>query len=272
MRHLDPRQAMKHFSNETAEALGYYVYRLIDPRDGQTFYVGKGKNDRVFAHAAQQLEISSDPDVDEDEINLKFRTISEIRSSGLDVIHVIHRHGMDEKTAFEVEAALMDAYAGLSNIAGGHGNSLRGCAHVVELEQQYHAEPAPVDERFIAINVSRSIEEAGGDYYKAVRWQWKISEWRRKMGAPVVAYTNGIIRAVFEVADDGWLPADHPEFDSLQIVRHSDADPRRWGFISHHTSSTLTNRYLGKRLPDGVRSFGSPLIFLGPQWQADANS
>ncbi len=60
---------MKHFSNETAEALGYYVYRLIDPRDGQTFYVGKGKNDRIYAHAAQQLEISSDPDIDEDELD-----------------------------------------------------------------------------------------------------------------------------------------------------------------------------------------------------------
>lgn len=259
---------MQHFSKETAEALGYYVYRLIDPRDGQTFYVGKGKNGRVFAHAAQQLENSNDPDVDEDEVNLKFRTISEIRACGLEVIHVIHRHGMDEKTSFEVEAALMDAYPGLSNIAGGHGNSLRGCAHVIELEQLYHAEAAPIDERFIAINVSRSINEAGGDYYKATRWAWKISEWRRKMGAPVAAYTNGIIRAVFEVAEDGWLPADHAEFDSLRMGR--EVDTRRWGFVSNGTTSETLNLYLGKRLPDGVRSFGSPLLFLGPQWQQKA--
>ena len=32
------------------EQLQYYVYRLIDPRDGQTFYVGKGKNNRIFSH------------------------------------------------------------------------------------------------------------------------------------------------------------------------------------------------------------------------------
>lgn len=32
------------------EHLGWYVYRLIDPRDGSTFYVGKGKGNRVFAH------------------------------------------------------------------------------------------------------------------------------------------------------------------------------------------------------------------------------
>lgn len=256
---------MNQFSKETAEALKYYVYRLIDPRDGQTFYVGKGKGNRVFAHAAQQLEISNDPDIDEDDTSLKLRTIGEIRAAGLEVIHVVHRHGMDEATSFEVEAALMDAYAGLSNIAGGHGNNLRGCSHVEQLEQQYNAEPAPVDQRFIAINVSRSIEERGGDYYQAARHAWKISEWRRTMGAPVVAYRDGIIRAVFDVAEDGWLPASHPEFSSLGSG--GDADPRRWGFVSRHTSEETRNRYIGKRLPDGARSYGSPLLFLGPEWK-----
>ena len=30
------------FSDEVSKKLGYYVYRLIDPRNGDTFYVGKG--------------------------------------------------------------------------------------------------------------------------------------------------------------------------------------------------------------------------------------
>ena len=29
------------FSQETYDAIGSYVYRLIDPRNGLTFYVGK---------------------------------------------------------------------------------------------------------------------------------------------------------------------------------------------------------------------------------------
>ncbi|MCR2307669.1 hypothetical protein NSX65_32680, partial [Salmonella enterica] len=38
------------FPSGVIEHLGWYVYRLIDPRDGSTFYVGKGKGNRVFAH------------------------------------------------------------------------------------------------------------------------------------------------------------------------------------------------------------------------------
>ena len=39
------------FSKEVKEKLNHYVYRLVDPRNGQTFYVGEGCGDRVFAHA-----------------------------------------------------------------------------------------------------------------------------------------------------------------------------------------------------------------------------
>jgi uncharacterized protein len=38
------------FPPEVAARLGTYVYRLIDPRSGETFYVGKGRGNRVFAH------------------------------------------------------------------------------------------------------------------------------------------------------------------------------------------------------------------------------
>lgn len=30
------------FSSDVCSKIGFYVYRLIDPRNGQTFYVGKG--------------------------------------------------------------------------------------------------------------------------------------------------------------------------------------------------------------------------------------
>lgn len=82
------------FTNEVCEKLGYYVYRLIDPRNGQTFYVGKGKNNRVFDHVKCELKKYEDKNhlsSDEYDIPTKIERIKKIKAEGLDVIHVIHR-------------------------------------------------------------------------------------------------------------------------------------------------------------------------------------
>lgn len=56
------------------EALGYYVYALVDPRDRKIFYIGKGKGNRIFQHAeAALVENTSD---------LKLDTIRSIISEG----------------------------------------------------------------------------------------------------------------------------------------------------------------------------------------------
>jgi len=36
------------FTTEVIDKMKFYVYRLIDPRNGETFYVGKGKGNRVL--------------------------------------------------------------------------------------------------------------------------------------------------------------------------------------------------------------------------------
>ena len=92
------------FSKAVEERLKYYVYRLIDPRNRETFYVGKGVGTRVFAHAKGELGVS------EDELTNELKRIREIRLDGFEVTHVIHRHGMNEEMALEVEAALIDAF------------------------------------------------------------------------------------------------------------------------------------------------------------------
>src|SRR5262245_60757117 len=131
---------MKHPETETFPAdviqkLKTYVYRLIDPRNGETFYVGKGQGNRVFSH------IRAEQNLEWDDLDNRVKRIREIRLAGFDVVHVIHRHGMDEKTAFEVEAALIDAYPGLTNIAGGAGSSDYGAMHAKEIARRYSAEP-----------------------------------------------------------------------------------------------------------------------------------
>src|SRR5919108_2554458 len=132
LRH-DPSVQAESFSPDVGRRLGWYVYRLIDPRNGETFYVGKGRGNRVFSH------IRDEPGLEGDDLDNKIRRIRDIRVAGFDVAHVIHRHGMDERTAFEVEAALIDAYPGLTNIAGGVGNNDFGAMHAKEIITRYEA-------------------------------------------------------------------------------------------------------------------------------------
>src|SRR4051812_8041997 len=91
------------FPPEVQQELKTYVYRLIDPRNGETFYVGKGQGNRVFAHIGEEANFEGD------ELDPKLERIRQIRLAGFDVAHVIHRHGMDDQTALDVEAAVMDA-------------------------------------------------------------------------------------------------------------------------------------------------------------------
>ena len=135
---------------------------MIDPRNGETFYVGKGKGDRVFAHAKADLK--------EEELSDKLRRIRDILVSNFEVAHVIHRHGLDEPTAFEVEAALMDAYAGMTNATGGLGSVDFGVMHAEEVIRRYAAPEAVFEHRAMLIKVNRSATETS--LYEATRFAW----------------------------------------------------------------------------------------------------
>src|SRR5512133_3061183 len=140
---------MESFPPEVVHRLKTYVYRLIDPRNGETFYVGKGKGNRVFAH------IRAEQSLDGDELTDKLQRIRDIRLAGFAVAHVIHRHGMDDETAFEVEAALIEAYPGLTNDVGGTHSNDYGVMHAREIVQRYCAEQAVFEHKALLISVNR---------------------------------------------------------------------------------------------------------------------
>jgi hypothetical protein len=229
------------FQSEVIESLKTYVYRLIDPRNGETFYVGKGKGNRVFAH------IRAERNLEGDDLDNKMKRIWEIRVAGFEVAHVIHRHGMDEATAFEVESALMDAYPGLTNSAGGVGGNEYGAMHAREIIQKYAAEPAVFTHKALLISVNRSAADTS--LYDATRYAWKISRAKAKEAEVILATMQGIIRGAF-VADD-WLDATSANFPGRQ-----DA-PGRLGFVGHEAPAEISVLYVGKRVPDVYRKRGA---------------
>jgi len=232
------------FPPDVVQKLKTYVYRLIDPRNGETFYVGKGKGNRVFAH------IRAEHVLDGDEIDNRLKRIREIRLAGFEVAHVIHRHGMDEKTAFEVEAALIDAYPGLTNIAGGTGGSEFGAMHAKEIIRRYCAEPAVLRHKAMLISVNRSA--TGRSLYDATRYAWKIDKRKAAQAEVILATMQGLIVGAFVA--HRWLEATAANFPGRA---DGDGVPGRFGFVGEEAPADIKKLYIDKRVPDQYRKQGA---------------
>ncbi len=239
---------MKHheiteFPNEVIEKLQYYVYRLIDPRNGETFYVGKGKGNRVFQHMKGALTAS-----EMDEVTDKIQTINSIHAAGLDVIHVIHRHGMDQATSFEVEASLIDAYPGVTNIQGGSGSNDFGPMNALEIINKYAAEEAVFKHKVLIITINKTAFDRG--VYNATRYAWKISKTKIREVEYVLAVIQGMIVGVYK--PEKWLDATIENFPEFQQNRTG-----RIGFIGVEAEDSIKHFYLNKRVPETYRKRGA---------------
>ena len=227
------------FPPEVVNNIQHYVYRLIDPRNGETFYVGRGIGNRVFDHAQGEIQ--------EDSLSEKMARIREIHLAGFNVDHVIHRHGMNLPTAKEVEAALIDAYPGLTNIANGYGSNDFGCMHAKEIIKRYCAETAVFRHKAILISVNRSALESS--LYEAVRYAWRLNRKKAKSAEAVLPTVRGIIVGAF-IADE-WLEATTENFPG------KEDSPGRYGFNGGYAPEEIKSLYVGKRVPDEYRKKGA---------------
>ncbi|TDU43487.1 hypothetical protein BXY82_0899 [Gelidibacter sediminis] len=76
----------------------YYVYGLIDPRNDQYFYIGKGKGKRYLSHLKPT----------KNDLNFsKLERIQKIKDSNLEVKIEILFPNLDEDTAFELERIII---------------------------------------------------------------------------------------------------------------------------------------------------------------------
>ena len=245
------------FPSEVARTLKTYVYRLIDPRNGETFYVGKGQGNRVFSH------IREDQDLEGDDLDNKGKRIREIRYAGFEVAHVIHRHGMDEKTALEVEAALIDAYPGLTNVVGGAGSNDYGTMHAREIIRRYSAEPVVFHHKALLICVNRSADETS--LYEATRYAWRINRSNAAQAEVILPTLKGLIIGAF-VADH-WLEATAENFPGRDDI------PGRFGFVGQDAPEDIRKLYVNKRVPDKYRKRGAvaPIRFTWDVRNSESN-
>ncbi len=241
------------FDEKTKQNLKSYVYLLIDPTTKKPFYVGKGNNDRVFDHLKCALEFET--------ISDKYDKIREIHNEGKSVEHILVRHGLTEREAFEIEASLIDVLdflnTGLTNIVGGQKSIEKGLMTSNEVKRLYNAELlTEISNDTIIININRQYERGNGKdaIYKATKETWTIDKSRIENLKIVLSEYRGLIVEVFQV--DNWYPKDRGF--NVGTKRYGQTKIG-FGFNGHIAPDEIRQKYLNKSIAH-IKTRGSATV------------
>ncbi len=250
------------FSQKTKEELKHYVYALLDPRDDKIFYVGKGKEDRIFSHIDESIVSPKDTE--------KLETIRAIKSAGQEVRYYIIRHGLERDEAFLVESVLIDfltfrkfsEVSKITNIIAGHHSFDQGIMTVEECELLYNCKKLDTEEikhYVLVININKTFKtnkkKVGNDnaiyerpnIYEATRGWWKLKINKVNKVDYVLAEYRGIVRAVFKPKK--WLQNENRS--------------KRWGFEGCEvTDNTVLETYLNREVPK-TKGMSNPIRYFG---------
>jgi hypothetical protein len=210
---------VKNFPQKVCDALGHYVYCLVDPRSKEIFYVGEGRNNRVFDHQYQPEQEN------EDEAGDRVARVNEIEAAGQEVERYILCHGLNEEKAFIVETCVISLLESgllkdvtLLNRTRGHHYSTWGIAGVSDVAAKYSL-PVQSDcftDPVMVVNVTISRIIAA-TLYDAARGNWRANEDRLKNALGrhyVIAEYDGILAGVFKPATWTKLPDGRMRFEN----------------------------------------------------------
>ena len=190
------------FDEKTIQELKSYVYLLINPDTKTPFYVGKGEGNRVFDHLDEAKQGKKGTD--------KLDEIQAILKKNKTVDHVIVRHGLNGKTAYQIEASLIDTFRYIpsfnhfvsGNIQGGMNSIENGLMSSEEVKRKYNAFPLnSIPNNTIIININGSYKNASGTdkIYMATKERWRMKDPRAGHIKYVLSEYKGLIVEVFEV-------------------------------------------------------------------------
>jgi hypothetical protein len=213
--------ADNHIPPEVAQALGYYVYALRDPRDQRVFYIGKGKGTRIASHV---LEAGKDLASE----RAKLKTINDIEATGWQVDLLFLRTGLDEHTAFAVEQAVIDAFAAdqhdLTNLVRGHHSGTDGLATLPVVVARHRALPCPAIEKpviMVKIQKGWRPDMSDREIYEKTRGHWKVGPRVRAEAEYCLGIAYGVVRGVYRIEPGSWFPSEMAW----------DQGQNRWGFV-----------------------------------------
>ena len=264
------------FSNPliTEEIEPFYVYLLVDPADGEIFYVGKGTSWRFADHLEEQAV--GDDMGSPDEQRAKQKRIAAIRARGDEPqVEFARRQIEDPAQAYLVEATLIDVLRhhgapNLSNEVRGHGADL-GLISLDEVREKVATPLLETDMKAILIKLSWWTMSADDELprlgygfkrgmiekalYDSTRAWWRLSVPSAKTYPYAVAVFQGVTRGIWKIDHARWRTYEgRAAFEGESVPPTSEAAQ---AFVGDR----------GKRVParraDGRAVFGSgqPLAY-----------
>jgi hypothetical protein len=215
------------------ERLKYYVYLYVDPRDGQPFYIGKGKGNRLFAHLNDAIETE------------KVKRIEELCKLGLQPTIEILKYGLTEREAFLVESSAIELIGvdQLTNRVKGHHAARNGRGLLRDIIHDLDADDVTITHSVILINISQLYRYGMSplDLYDATRSAWRVGPRREKAKYAFSVYGSNV-RAAYSIA--AWVPAG----STLLTRQHSDEAKLsgRFEFVGTLAPELIQRKYVGK--------------------------
>lgn len=232
---------MNRFSPNTIQSIQYYVYGLRIPGEQRYFYIGKGRGNRVFAHAQQKIRHGiQDP---------KFDVIQSIKHLGGPEIDII-RHGLTEDQALLVESALIDVMKvdQITNKVRGHDSEVYGLMSPKNVEAQYCGKPFNKKIKAVCFKINKHWRKnmPEDELYLVVSGNWRLNLNRARQAEVGIGVKDGVIRAIYDILR--WEVAE-------------DRSPIRYRFIG--VKSQLLERYIGYSLAHHkAHDVRGPLFYL----------
>ena len=235
----------KEFVPKAIEELQYYVYIYSDPDTKKPFYIGKGKGNRCFNHLFQEGESE------------KNKKLQELKENGKQPLIEILVHGVDEKTAFKVEAAAIDLIGieNLTNVQKGHHSNMYGRIDVDELNARFNQrviKKEDIKENVLLIRINQLYHYGMTDFelYEVTRASWIVNKERADKLQYAFAVYNGMVIEVYQIT--AWLPA-FSTMNTRIIATDSmerDIEKGRKEFVGVIAPSEIRDNYVGGIVSD----------------------
>ena len=222
IRAFDPLQRQK---------LGNYIYALRDPRDGKVFYVGQGKDNRLFQHFDEaQWHLSNGTSIQQ--MSSKTIRIIDIWKNNEDVEWIIVTYALpiasnEYNISNIVESAVYDILSESQNGEPLNEISPPNSSRLSPDELIAFAAPPvnpDISMPFVFIFPIQNAIQGNISIYDATRSAWKISSSNQSnKPAFAVGLKNSISIGSFEIAD--WNPISNSTRYEFTATDHPNPQP-----------------------------------------------